>query len=79
MAKFAYAECYYPDSANQVLTIEAESIDEARKKIIKRYEKDLLLDDEDTLTLTSDWHDFLRAMEEICETIIGDPINIEYL
>lgn len=77
MYKYIYAECYYPDSANLVFSIEAESIDEAKKKIIQKYEKDLFFDEDDIFT--RDWYDFLRAMDEICETIISDPINIEEL
>lgn len=77
MSKYVYAECYYPDSMNLVFSIEAESIDEAREKIIQKYKEDLLTEDDDTLI--EDWHDFLEVMNEIYETIISDPINIKEL
>ena len=40
MAKFVYAECFYPDSSNQIISIEAETLEEAKKKIIQKYIKD---------------------------------------
>lgn len=82
MAKFAYAECFYPDSLNEIITIEAETLEEAKKKIIqkcKEFYEEGIVDPEDSILDTEDWSDFQGSMDEVFETIISEPVNIEYL